>query len=54
MSEIFITTISTKQIENRHNVKYPTYVKKKLFHLFSDSSWKYLRKVLIQNKKWIR
>lgn len=29
MSEIFITTISTKQIENRHNVKYPTYVKKK-------------------------
>lgn len=28
MSEIFITTISTKQIENRHNVKYPTYVKK--------------------------
>lgn len=31
MSEISITTISTKQIENRHNVKYPTYVKKKTF-----------------------
>ena len=45
MSEIFITTISTKQIENRHNVKYSTYVKKKkkyfsidfLIHLKSTS-----------------
>lgn len=35
MSEIFITTISTKQIENRHNVKYPTYVKKKRKKYFS-------------------
>ena len=39
MSEIFITTISTKQIENRHNVKYSTYVKKKKKNTFPLIFW---------------